>query len=521
MSITPPAVSRNTPPAERSNQRAERAPAGDFAALLELAPAPARAPLARAAERHDAHASADRRDERPEASSPRSRHARPGGGRQSAAPGRDAPAPEHSPGRGPKTGDAPVAAPASAAGVTAQAPESVEGAPAAVTAAPLAERSGVDVHLPVDLPVALPTAAATVDPPAAMVATAGPVVPVAVTPVGEPAAAPQPPAPAFAPAGLPLGTVAPDATGPPAGDLAAAEPAAAGEVAPADLHSAGAAVSAAPPPPVAVATSTSTAAPVASGASGTASSETAAPPAGVPVSENAPVERADAGAALSASAEPATTPLAAGTGTGANSAGARDGETAPAAATDEVAEAPAGVPAPAATPAAAAQSVGRGPDAGPSGPHRSVPLERAPRAVAQLLHVASQSGVSHARIALRPVELGGIEIFLQVSPAGLAAQVIADSPEAARMLAQATEDLRRSLAGQNVELVSIDVSTSAEQQRRDDLASGGFVADDRTPDGRPVPRRADGGPAAAPAPSELTTPTVLELPDGLLVDVLA
>ncbi|CAA9469278.1 MAG: hypothetical protein AVDCRST_MAG38-1147, partial [uncultured Solirubrobacteraceae bacterium] len=214
--------------------------------------------------------------------------------------------------------------------------------------------------------------------------------------------------------------------------------------------------------------------------------------------------------------EAAPTTVPTGTGAGSGFAGDRDGEPAP----EEAPVAPAGstasTPAPAALPGA-----GRTPDAVPFGPHRAVTLERAPRAVAQLLHVASEAGVSHARIALRPVELGGIEIFLQVSPAGLAAQVIADSPEAARMLAQATEDLRRSLAGQDVELISIDVSTSAEQQRRDDLASSGFLADDRAADGRPLPRRGDGAPAVSPASPEPTTPTVLELPDGLLVDVLA
>jgi flagellar hook-length control protein FliK len=243
-----------------------------------------------------------------------------------------------------------------------------------------------------------------------------------------------------------------------------------------------------------------------------------ATPTAVPEADAASPERSSTDAPAGPAGEFFAPSTGTGTGTGAGSAGARDGRTTPA---EELSELP-GAPAPesAGTPAPL-PGAGRAPDGVPFGLQRSIPLERAPRAVAQLLHVASQSGVSHARIALRPVELGGIEIFLQVSPAGLAAQVIADSPEAARMLSQATEDLRRSLAGQNVELISIDVSTSAEQQRRDDLASSGFLADDRTPDGRLAPRRADGGPAPTTPAPEPTTPTVIELPDGLLVDVLA
>ncbi len=153
-------------------------------------------------------------------------------------------------------------------------------------------------------------------------------------------------------------------------------------------------------------------------------------------------------------------------------------------------------------------------------PHRSVPLERAPQAVAQLLHVATQRGVSHARIALRPEELGGIEIHLQTSAAGLTAHVIADSPEAARLLSQASEDLRRSLARHDLTLVSLDVSTSGERQQDFAASSGGWG--ERQSEGRPTRTTRNGAETGAADIAEVTTATsVIELPDGLLVDVLA
>jgi hypothetical protein len=150
-------------------------------------------------------------------------------------------------------------------------------------------------------------------------------------------------------------------------------------------------------------------------------------------------------------------------------------------------------------------------------PQATAPLHQAPRAVAQLIHVARRDGIDHARINLRPVELGGIEIRLQHSAAGVAAQVIAESPEAARLLDQAAGDLRRALERQDVTLLSLDVSTSDDRRSAGSAGSGFDLAGGR--DGRP-----DGGgrsgDGAEPEAEAAVTATV-QLPDGLLVDVLA
>jgi flagellar hook-length control protein FliK len=139
---------------------------------------------------------------------------------------------------------------------------------------------------------------------------------------------------------------------------------------------------------------------------------------------------------------------------------------------------------------------------------------------AALLHLAAERGVTHARLNLKPVELGGIEVRLQSTAEGVTAQLVADSPEAARMLSQAGDDLRKQLADQNVNLLSLDVSTSGDQQQQgaaqfgaDAGAGNGF----RGSSSRLRPVGLADHDAAAPAPAEST----LLLPTGVLVDVLA
>jgi flagellar hook-length control protein FliK len=136
--------------------------------------------------------------------------------------------------------------------------------------------------------------------------------------------------------------------------------------------------------------------------------------------------------------------------------------------------------------------------------------------VATLLHVAVDRGITHARLALRPAELGGVEIRLQSSSAGVTAQVVADSPEAARLLAQASDDLRRALEARDVTLLSLEVSTSGEQ--RHESSRGEWRDGDDAPAFAAHRATGDAEGDADPAP---TTHSVIELPGGLLVDVLA
>jgi flagellar hook-length control protein FliK len=186
---------------------------------------------------------------------------------------------------------------------------------------------------------------------------------------------------------------------------------------------------------------------------------------------------------------------------------------------------PADAPAPAApaTPAMPiAQAAPAMPAGAPAGLERAVPLSRAPETTATLIQIAAERGVTHAKLNLKPVELGGIEVRLQTTPQGIAAQLVADSPEAAKLLQQAADDLRRSLAERDVNLLSLDVSTASDYQQQQ--SAGGMQSDifgeNYRPGGAHGGRRGsngDAGIADAPAVAE----TTLVLPNGVLVDVLA
>ena len=147
---------------------------------------------------------------------------------------------------------------------------------------------------------------------------------------------------------------------------------------------------------------------------------------------------------------------------------------------------------------------------------RTAPLHHVPRVVGTLLHVATQRGITHAKISLRPEDLGGIEVRLQSSAAGITAHLIADSPEAARLLSQAGDDLRRSLEQRDVNLLSLEVSTSGEERRGEQPGQTSDPDGVFGPEGRAGAPGAEEGDVAPAAPA-----TVLELPGGLLVDVLA
>ena len=118
-----------------------------------------------------------------------------------------------------------------------------------------------------------------------------------------------------------------------------------------------------------------------------------------------------------------------------------------------------------------------------------MPLSRAIATTGVMVHMMADKGVNHARLNLKPAELGGIEVRLRSTGDGIHALLVADSPEAARMLASAGDDLRRQLEDKNVNLLSLDVSTS--DQRQDQPAgfnADGFGDDDYRPGGSNMSR---------------------------------
>jgi flagellar hook-length control protein FliK len=177
-------------------------------------------------------------------------------------------------------------------------------------------------------------------------------------------------------------------------------------------------------------------------------------------------------------------------------------------------QAQAPVTAPVGTPAPQAVS-----NAAPQALQRSVPLSRAAEAVENVIRLGSARGVTHARMSLRPAELGGIEIRLQQTGQGLVASVVADGVDAAQALQQAGADLRRQLEAHGIELQRLDISYSGDDRsgaRSSEAQTG--MGEGRS-SGDTDSHATDGG---DPTPTDDTTATsILELPDGVLVDVLA
>jgi flagellar hook-length control protein FliK len=145
----------------------------------------------------------------------------------------------------------------------------------------------------------------------------------------------------------------------------------------------------------------------------------------------------------------------------------------------------------------------------------SVPLAQAVETVRLTIGASAQRGVTRARIALRPEELGGVEVHLRHTAEGLSARVVAEVPEAAHLLSQAAGELRRTLEQQGVNVVRIDVGTAGDEA----TGTGAGAAGNEQRGGR-----RHGGSTAAGDASETDLPTpdrTIELPNGALVDVLA
>jgi hypothetical protein len=236
-----------------------------------------------------------------------------------------------------------------------------------------------------------------------------------------------------------------------------------------------------------------------------------------------------------AGAAPGSGPAAPATTTApARSADARDSSIVPAATADAppgdtapVASAPAVPTSSAAAAGAAAGAPVTPPPAAPTGPtapatpvptRRAVPLHEVVETVRLTLHAASDRGVTRARIALRPVELGGVDVLVHHSAEGLTARVVAESPEAAQLLQQAAGELRRSFDALGLTLLRVDVGTSGDREEAAGAGAGGG-ASGREGAGDGGARRGDRGGAGNPA-AHITHHTI-ELVNGALVDVLA
>jgi flagellar hook-length control protein FliK len=149
----------------------------------------------------------------------------------------------------------------------------------------------------------------------------------------------------------------------------------------------------------------------------------------------------------------------------------------------------------------------------------------APHAAEQvrtLVELAQRNGIGHARMALRPAELGGVEIRLRTSSAGLVAHVRAETAATAQVLHDAASELRRTLEDRGVHVLRLDVEWSGDAAAQ--AGAHGSRQERHAAADRGSPTGAAGtGPGAA-GNGEAAEPTVrhsIEIGGGLVVDVLA
>ena len=91
-----------------------------------------------------------------------------------------------------------------------------------------------------------------------------------------------------------------------------------------------------------------------------------------------------------------------------------------------------------------------------------VPMQNTIDAIRATIEIAARQGLTQARIALQPEELGEISIHLSQSAAGLIARVTADTPAAAQALAQGRAELHQSLSSLGVSLLRLDIGSSGQ-----------------------------------------------------------
>jgi flagellar hook-length control protein FliK len=143
-----------------------------------------------------------------------------------------------------------------------------------------------------------------------------------------------------------------------------------------------------------------------------------------------------------------------------------------------------------------------------------VDLEEMIDSIHATIELAARQGMSQARIALQPAELGQIRIHLSQTSEGLLARVTADTPAAAQALNASRSELHQSLSSLGSTLLRLDIGSFNQPAGRD--ASG---ADGAGSSGRGRATDGEGNIDQIDEPNG-SDPTQ-RLPLGGLVDVLA
>lgn len=157
-----------------------------------------------------------------------------------------------------------------------------------------------------------------------------------------------------------------------------------------------------------------------------------------------------------------------------------------------------------------------------------VGLEQAIENLHGTIQLAARQGLSQARIALQPEELGEIRIHLTQTAQGLLARVSAETPATAQALAAAHAELHKSLSSLGLHLTRLDIgrhdhspTPSGDTAHQGDGCDGGHRGEASSNANRSGQPAAITGPANLTTdPSEEHTPPSPPLSRGALLDVL-
>lgn len=145
-----------------------------------------------------------------------------------------------------------------------------------------------------------------------------------------------------------------------------------------------------------------------------------------------------------------------------------------------------------------------------------VDLQQTIEAVHATIALASRQGLSQARIALAPEELGEIRIHLSQSASGLVARITASTAAAAQALTEGRAELRSSLSSLGLTSLHLDTGAFESGSQREGRAAPHSAASSLPPQAQGAEEESDDPSLALPDP----TPGA-RLSRGALVDVLA
>jgi Flagellar hook-length control protein FliK len=169
------------------------------------------------------------------------------------------------------------------------------------------------------------------------------------------------------------------------------------------------------------------------------------------------------------------------------------------------------------------------PAGGPQAPLLSygVGLRETIETVHATIELAARQGLSQARIALQPAELGEIRIHLAQTEQGLVARVTAETPAAAQALAGGHAELRQSLSSIGLSLAHLDIGHLGQQAAPGGQHSAGGGRQNSAGQASGIAPASRAGALAEPEDPEAAAltaaesePHALALSGGALVDVL-